>query len=111
VTATPSGTPSGTPTAAPSGTDPERWFVAVEHGALHATAGRHHAESFGEVADVQLRLDRVALARLASGEATLADLEADESAGDVQVSGDRTRLDDLLAHLDTFTLGFAIVEP
>ena len=81
----------------------ERWFVELSNGALHHVAGRH-----GHDPDVALRLARLDLARLASGVAALHDLVADGSA---VLEGDQAGLAQVLGALDTFSLGFAIVEP
>ncbi|MEZ5143814.1 MAG: alkyl sulfatase dimerization domain-containing protein [Acidimicrobiales bacterium] len=83
--------------------DGERWFLELRNGALHHVGGRH-----GHDADAGLTLPRLALARLASGSTTLDALVAD---GDATIEGDRAALDRLLGLLDTFSIGFAIVEP
>jgi alkyl sulfatase BDS1-like metallo-beta-lactamase superfamily hydrolase len=77
----------------------EPWFVELSNGALHAIAGRHD-----ERADVTVTLDRGALAEIASGVQPGA-LHA------VDITGHRETFDRLLALLDSFTMGFPIVEP
>ncbi|MCU0267607.1 MAG: MBL fold metallo-hydrolase [Acidimicrobiales bacterium] len=81
----------------------ERWFVAVERGALRAAPGRHDA-----AATVTVSLAHLDLARLASGHVTLDQLEAE---GGSRIDGRRETLVELLDLLDQFSMGFAIVEP
>ncbi|MGZ6931465.1 MAG: alkyl/aryl-sulfatase [Acidimicrobiia bacterium] len=80
----------------------ERGVVGVAHGALRFTPGRHD-----DAATVGLAIVHLALARLASGLVTLADLDP----ADATVTGDRAALERFLATLDTFDASFPIVTP
>ncbi|MBK5288733.1 MAG: MBL fold metallo-hydrolase [Acidimicrobiia bacterium] len=78
----------------------ERWFIGVEHGAVHGTPDRHDV-----AADLGVEIAHLALARLASGTTSLDDL----GPADLMVTGDRSRLEWFLGLLDTFDASFAIV--
>jgi alkyl sulfatase BDS1-like metallo-beta-lactamase superfamily hydrolase len=73
-----------------------RWAIGVDNGALHATPGRHHAR-----ADAGIEADHDGFAGLVTG--------GDRSG--VSITGDPGAVDALLALLDDFDMGFAIVEP
>jgi alkyl sulfatase BDS1-like metallo-beta-lactamase superfamily hydrolase len=79
----------------------DRGVMAVEHGALRFTRGRHDPGATAELA-----IDHLGLARLASGHTTLAEL-GDE----VAITGDRAALEAFVATLDHFDASFAIVTP
>jgi alkyl sulfatase BDS1-like metallo-beta-lactamase superfamily hydrolase len=81
----------------------ERWALTVRHGALSAVRGRGHGAPHAV-----LHCTHAALGTLASGHASLADVEA---TGEVLVEGDRERVARWLSHLDLFSIGFEIVLP
>ncbi|MCU1353542.1 MAG: beta-lactamase domain protein, partial [Acidimicrobiales bacterium] len=82
----------------------EQWTLGVDHGALHAIAGRGPDDP-----DATLSVTHAALAALVTGAASLEELEA---AGDLAVvAGDRAALGTLLGLLDSFELMFPIVTP
>ena len=85
-------------------TDLDRTFlIEVEHGVLNHTEG-----VAADSPTAALTLERSAIDRLASGQATFADLVAD---GSILVEGDTASLVDFFGLLDTFAFWFDIVTP
>ena len=82
----------------------DRAAVAVAHGALHATFGRHHVDGDADAAVV---LTHLALAQLASGRVELTELDAE----DLVITGHADAFAQLIATLDEFDASFAIVTP
>lgn len=83
--------------------DAGKYVIEMQHGVLNHTAGRQAAD-----ADATITLSRAALDKLILREAELADAIR---SGDVKIAGDRAKLDELLANLDTFDFWFNIVTP
>ncbi len=80
----------------------DRRILELRNGALH------HRTGVDPDADVTVRLSQDALIALGLGTSTLDDLLAD---GRVEIDRDRTVVDELLAHLDTFAVWFPIASP
>lgn len=80
-----------------------KYLVELENGVLNHTAGQQ-----ADKADVTVTLTRDALNKVILKETTLADAIG---AGDVKISGNRAKLDELVSYLDTFDLWFNIVTP
>jgi alkyl sulfatase BDS1-like metallo-beta-lactamase superfamily hydrolase len=81
----------------------ERHALRVRRGTVSLRQGRGH-----ERPDVTLSAGRDALAALVAGNRRLEQLE---SAGEIEVAGDRAALGSLLAALDEFSFGFEVVLP
>ena len=85
-------------------TDLGRTFlIEVEHGVLNYTEG-----ATAESPTAALTLERAAIDRLASGQATFADLVAD---GSIVVEGETSALVDFFGLLDSFEFWFNIATP
>ncbi len=82
--------------------DDVQGVIGLAHGALRFTPGRHDA---GAVAE--LTTSHIGLARLASGQATRAEL----GEPDLRIGGDETVVDELLDCCDRFDASFTIVLP
>ena len=81
----------------------ERWVLELSNRALHAT--RHARDPRG---DVEVVTTAATLRNVFGGRITL--LEA-IAYGSIGITGNNASLMSIFAHLDTFTTGFAIVEP
>ena len=79
----------------------EKYLLEMVNGVLHHTPGRQ-----AEQADATVTLDRATLDRIVLQKTTVADAIA---AGDVKVTGNPAKLDELLSHLDRFEFWFPIV--
>ncbi len=84
----------------------EQWTLGLAHRALHYRAGLPSENSAGAVAIV--RLSRTNLIAVATKDTTFAELI---TAGTASIKGERSVLDAVFDHLDTFMTGFPIVEP
>ena len=81
----------------------ERWVLELSNRALHAT--RHARDPRAEV---EVVTTAATLRNVFGGRTTLLDAIAD---GSIATTGNNASLMSIFAHLDTFTTGFAIVEP
>lgn len=81
----------------------ERWVLELSNRTLHATANRRDPR-----ADVEVTTTLATLRSVFGGQLTM--LDAIEK-GSISVSGNNASLMAIFGHLDTFTTGFAIVEP
>ncbi len=81
----------------------ERWVLELSNRALHAT--RHARDPR---ADVEVVTTAATLRNVFGGRITLLEAIAD---GSIAITGNNASLMSIFAHLDTFTTGFAIVEP
>ncbi|WP_245633874.1 alkyl/aryl-sulfatase [Amycolatopsis jejuensis] len=88
---------------ADSGSVEERLLLVVQNGILRSVVASAAEEPAGT-----LRISRAALAALAYGATSLAELLAD---GGAEVDGDDADLADLLGLLDTFTGDFDVITP
>ncbi len=80
-----------------------KYLVELENGVLNHTAGQH-----SDKADTTVTLSRDALNKIILKETTLGDAIG---AGDVKVSGNKAKLDELVSYLDSFDFWFNIVTP
>jgi alkyl sulfatase BDS1-like metallo-beta-lactamase superfamily hydrolase len=80
-----------------------KYLIELENGVLNHTADRQ-----ADDADATVTLTRVTLNDIILQETKLADAL---SVGDVKVSGDQTKLEELVSYLDTFQFWFNIVTP
>jgi len=80
-----------------------QYLVELENGVLNHTADRQ-----SDAADASVRLTRETLNRIALHETTVADAI---NSGDITVTGDRAKLEELISYLDTFEFWFNIVTP
>ena len=80
-----------------------QYLVELENGVLNHTADRQ-----AEAADATVTLARGTLNDIILKQTTLADAI---SAGEVNISGDRAKLDELISYLDNFEFWFNIVTP
>ncbi|MGI8755273.1 MAG: alkyl/aryl-sulfatase [Acidimicrobiales bacterium] len=85
----------------------ERWYVGIEHGAIHTRRLGGEEGAARGVAPVVIEATHVALAALVFD----GDLGEVEAGGNLVVSGERDALVALLDSLDTFGLWFPIVTP
>jgi alkyl sulfatase BDS1-like metallo-beta-lactamase superfamily hydrolase len=84
--------------------DPDgKYLVELQNGVLNNTAGEQ-----ADNADATVTLSRDVLNRLVLGETTLEKATTD---GDVRVTGDPDKLNQLVSMLDTFEFWFNIVTP
>ena len=81
----------------------EQWVLGLDLRALHYVAGRHEPTADATVVTTRETLLAVAAAELTLDEAC--------ASGALALVGSRAALDHLFGHLDTFTAGFAIIEP
>jgi len=81
----------------------EKAVLEMSNGVLNHTSGRQV-----EQPDAGVTLSRATLNRIVLQETTLADAI---TAGDVKVTGDRAKLDELMSYLDSFEFWFPIVTP
>lgn len=80
-----------------------KYLVQLENGVLN-----HTADLNSDKADVSLTLSRETLNKVILQEAKLTDLI---DSGDVKLSGDRKKLEQLISFLDSFELWFPITTP
>lgn len=80
-----------------------QYLVELENGVLNHTAHRQSDD-----ADATVRLTRETLNRIALHEMTVADAI---NSGDITVTGERGKLEELISYLDTFEFWFNIVTP
>jgi alkyl sulfatase BDS1-like metallo-beta-lactamase superfamily hydrolase len=80
-----------------------KYLVEMENGVLNHTAGRQ-----ADDADATVTLTRDTLNRIILQETTLADAS---SSGDVEVSGNQAKLQEMVSYLDSFDFWFNIVTP
>jgi alkyl sulfatase BDS1-like metallo-beta-lactamase superfamily hydrolase len=83
--------------------DAGKYVLELENGVLN-----HTADSQTQNADATVTLSRDTFNKIVLHETTLADAI---QAGDVEVTGDRAKLDSLVSNLDTFEFWFNIVTP
>jgi alkyl sulfatase BDS1-like metallo-beta-lactamase superfamily hydrolase len=81
----------------------EHYTSTLQNCALTYLAGRH-----ADAADATVTLDRTTLNRIILRELALPDAIA---AGSVKIAGDATKVAELFALLDDFTVAFEVVEP
>jgi alkyl sulfatase BDS1-like metallo-beta-lactamase superfamily hydrolase len=79
------------------------YLIEMENGVLNHTANKQ-----SDTADATVTLTRDTLNKVILGETKLAEAI---SAGDVEVSGDKSKLDVLVSNLDSFAFWFNIVTP
>ena len=80
-----------------------KYLIQLENGVLNNTAGQQ-----ADKADATITLSRETLDNIVLGQVKLDKAIAD---GDVKVSGDSNKLDQLVSYLDTFDFWFDIVTP
>ena len=80
-----------------------KYLVELENGVLNHTANRQASN-----ADATVTLTRNTLNDIILQQTKLADAI---SAGDVKISGDRAKLEEVVSYLDTFEFWFNIVTP
>jgi alkyl sulfatase BDS1-like metallo-beta-lactamase superfamily hydrolase len=80
-----------------------KYVLEMENGVLN-----HTAESTSSAADATVTLSRATLDKLILHDTKLADTI---QSGDVKITGDRAKLGELIANLDTFDFWFHIVTP
>ncbi len=81
----------------------EKYVVEMVHGVLNHTPGRQ-----AEKADATITASRQTLNQIVLKQATLKDAIG---AGNVKVTGDEAKLEEMLSYLDSFELWFPIVTP
>ena len=81
----------------------EHWVLGLQNRVLHSVKGKTDP-----AANVTVTMTRTMLLQILSGQTKFIDAI---SAGDIGVEGDPTALTTIFGHLDTFLLGFPIVEP
>ena len=81
----------------------EDWILGLQHSVLRTVKGR-----LDPSADATFTMTRLMLLSILGGTATFVDAI---TTGDVIVEGDATSLVKIFGHLDTFSTGFAIIEP
>ena len=81
----------------------ERWVLELSNRGLHATPNARDQR-----ADVEVTTTQATLRSVFGGTVSIDDAIAD---GSISVDGHRESLMSIFDHLDTFTTGFAIVEP
>ena len=79
------------------------YLVELENGVLNHTAGAHAAD-----VDATVTLSRDTLNKIILGETKLADAIG---SGDVKVTGNQAKLEEVVSYLDTFEFWFNIVTP
>lgn len=83
--------------------DSGKFMLELENGVLNHTNGKQSSK-----ADVTLKLSRETFDKIALHELNLADAV---KSGDVKITGDRAKLEELVSNLETFDFWFNIVTP
>jgi alkyl sulfatase BDS1-like metallo-beta-lactamase superfamily hydrolase len=86
-----------------AGTPDERWVLGVSNRTMYSTRGTHAPDAV-----VSLTLTRAKFLDIVLQDTTFVDAV---KAGDVVLSGDAASLITIFGNLDTFSMGFPIVEP
>jgi alkyl sulfatase BDS1-like metallo-beta-lactamase superfamily hydrolase len=85
------------------GTSDERWVLGVSNRTVYSSRGRHASD-----AAVSVTLTRAKFLDIVLQDTTFVDAV---KAGDVTIGGDAASLITIFGNLDTFSMGFPIVEP
>jgi alkyl sulfatase BDS1-like metallo-beta-lactamase superfamily hydrolase len=85
------------------GSPDERWVLGVSHRTIYSSRGVHARD-----AAVSVTLTRSKFLDIVLQDTTFVDAV---QAGDVMLEGDASALITIFGNLDTFSMGFAIVEP
>ena len=86
-----------------AGTVDERWVLGVSNRTIYSTRGMHAKDAAASITLTRAKFLDVVLQETSFVEAV--------KAGDVSISGDAGSLVTIFGNLDTFSMGFPIVEP